>query len=131
MVATKTVEKIVKKVGLDKKYRIIENKRILLNRKPKVFYQPDFALIGEKGFIVVEIELTTDAVKQLVGDIVRAGFINATHFLGIVGTKSARRTVENYGEILTKRIHEMSRMKVISILFRGKEQLKRDIEAIL
>jgi len=131
MVGTKVVENIVRKVGLHKRYRIIDNKRIVLSRKPRVLYQPDFALIGEKGFMVIEIELTTDAVKQLVGDMVRAGLINATHFIGIVSTKSAKRAIDTYGEVLTKKIREVSRMKVLSVPFIGKSQLERDLEKIL
>lgn len=131
MISTKQVEKIVRKVGLNKGYRIIENRRILLSTKPKIFYQPDFAFLSEKGFVVIEIELTTDIRKMLVGDLIRAGLIKATHFIGIASTKSAKRAIENYGEFLTKRIKEMSYMKVFSILPKGKNHLEQELERIL
>lgn len=104
---------------------------MLLCALPKVFYQPDFVLIGKKGLVVIEIELTTDAIKQLVGDIVRAGLINATYFIGISRTKKTKRTVEIYGEVMTKKIKEIENMKVVSICYENDSSLKESLKMIL
>ena len=131
MVGTESVKDIVRKIGFEKGYRILDNKRTFLSSKPKISYQPDFLLIGKKGYVVVEIELTTDARKMIVGDMVRAGLIGATYFIGIVSTKDSKKAVETYGEFLTKRIKEIGGMKVFSILLEEKDHLEQGLEKIL
>lgn len=131
MIGTKSIGDIVRKVGIKKGYRILDNKRIPLSSNPKISYQPDFLLIGEKGYVVVEIELTTDMRKMIVGDIVRAGLIGATYFVGVVCNNSSKKAVKTYGEFLTKRIKEIGAMKVFSILPEGKDHLEKELEQII
>ncbi len=131
MSRTGEAEKIIRIVARERGYRMIENKRLLLSRKPKLFYQPDFLLIGEKGSVVIEIELTTDARKQLVGDIVRAGLINATYFIGITNSEGSKKAVETYGEALRKGIKEISPMRVWGVFFKNKKELKNVLKKLL
>jgi len=131
MKKTEEAKQIVRKIAKAKGYKKIENKRILLNSKPRLFYQPDFLLVTERGIVVIEIELTTDTVKHIVGDIVRAALIGARYFVGITNSTETKRIVDLYGEALRKRIGEISSMYIWGVVFNNKGGLEKTLESLI
>ena len=128
---TKKVERIIKKIIQERRYKILENQRILLSKKLKLFYQPDFLILTKQGYYVIEIELTTDMIKSLIGDIVRAGLINAVKFIGITKNIKSKNYIERYGEYLTKTFNEISQMKIFPIYYKNDTQLEEELNRIL
>lgn len=112
---TKKVQRIIRDVARRTKCDILDNKRLILNQNPVLYYQPDFVLLKRSSLVVVEIELSTDARKSITGDIVRAGMVGANIFIGITKDSEMAKTIEKYGEIFTHRISEISSLKVYGL----------------
>lgn len=126
---TFTVESIVTEIARKKGYLILKNKRLLVSRYPRLHYQPDFLLIGRKGKVIVEIELTTDASKSLIGDIVRTGIAGGNLFIGIVKEKTSFRAMEAWGWFLRQKF--FNRLEIKPILARNSRGLCSELEGVL
>jgi len=112
---TKRVQSIIRNVARRTKCDILDNKRLILNQNPVLYYQPDFVLLKRSSLVIVEIELSTDTRKSITGDIVRAGMVGANIFIGITKDSEMAKTIEKYGEIFTRRISEISSLKVYGL----------------
>jgi hypothetical protein len=112
---TKNTQAIIRSIARKTHCDILDNRRLVLNQNPIIYYQPDFVLLKKSSLIVIEIELSTDAIKSVVGDIVRAGMIGAGTFIGVMKDLKKSETVRKYGEIFTGRISEISGMNVFGL----------------
>ncbi|XOB40883.1 MAG: hypothetical protein ACKKMW_02340 [Candidatus Nealsonbacteria bacterium] len=117
----RTLQKLIQKIADKAGYDILDNRRLVFNRNPSLYYQPDLTLLKKSSLIVVEVELTTDSRKSLTGDIVRAGLSGAKTFIGIVKDSKTANAIEKYGEVLTDRICEMSELKTYGLAVNDRE----------
>jgi len=112
---TGRVQRIIRETARRANCDILDNRRLILNQNPILYYQPDFVLLKRSSLVIIEIELSTDARKSITGDIVRAGLVGANTFIGITKDLKTAKTIEKYGEVFTQRIREISFMKVFGI----------------
>ncbi len=112
---TNKIQKIIRDIAQRTNCDILDNRRLILNQNPILYYQPDFVLLKRSSLIIIEIELSTDTRKSITGDIVRAGMVGAIIFIGITKDLGTAETIEKYGEVFTNRISEISSMKVFGI----------------
>ncbi|MBI4085039.1 MAG: hypothetical protein HY432_00845 [Candidatus Liptonbacteria bacterium] len=112
---TEKVQRIIWNIARTAKCDILDNRRLVLNQSPILYYQPDFVLLKRSSLVIIEIELSTDTRKSITGDIVRAGLVGANTFVGVTKDLKTAKMIEKYGEVFTRRIREIASMKVFGI----------------
>ncbi len=129
--STERISKIINRVAASKGYQIADNRRLLVNTKPPINYQPDFLLMSKEGIFVIEMEITTDAIKQVIGDIVRAGLLGSNKFIAVVINAPSKNLIEKYGKALCSSIGQLKTMQVLSILYENDKSFERTLKELL
>ena len=125
------IEKSILAISTSGGYNLLKNRRIPLSRDPKISYQPDFILIKGNKFVVIEMEINTDSMKELIGDILRSGLIGATIFIGIVKNTKTQNLMEKYGQFLKRKVIELNNMKIYSVSFKNEQNLVKELKKYL
>lgn len=128
---TKKIQDAIRNTATKTGYAILDNRRLVLNHRPVLYYQPDFVLLRQSALVVIEIELSTDARKAITGDIVRAGLIGARIFIGVAKDEATADIIEKYGDALTIRIREISRLTVVGVSATNQKKFVERLQSIL